>query len=111
MDGCSTAVSACVQQVNIQASLIIPCCRVYAMFVTDTICAEPLTDAVHFNDLMHANPQHVEATACLLKSLALATIKLFSDMHMLRQQQAPLQRSEMLTLGVPYPLQDPLRCV
>lgn len=47
--------------------------KVYALFVTDRVCAEPLTGAVHFNDLMHANPQHVEATARLLKSLALAT--------------------------------------
>ena len=74
--------------------------------MTDRVCAEPLTDAVHFNDLMHANPQHVEASARLLKSLALATHDLYYEMQLLREQPAPLERSEKLTLGVPYPLHN-----
>ncbi len=81
----------------------------YALFVTNTVCAEPLTNAVHFNDLLHANPQPVEATARLLKSLALAINKLYSEMQLLREQQAPMQRSDRLTLGVPYPRHDMLR--
>ena len=84
-------------------------CTEYALFVTDRVCAEPLTDAVHFNDLLHANPQHVEATARLLKSLALDTNKLYSEMQMLKERPAPLQRSERLTLGGPYPLHNTLR--
>ena len=81
----------------------------YALLVTDRVCAEPLTDAVHFNDLMLANPLHVEATARLLKSLALATNNLYSEMQLLRERPAPLQRSEKLTLGIPYPLHNTLK--
>ena len=93
---------------HVEPTLTLPLCRVYALFVTDRVCAEPLTNAVHFNDLLHANPQNVEATA-RLKSLALATNKLYSEMQLLRDQPAPLQRSELLTTGVPYPLHDTLR--
>ena len=98
-------------KVMLKVTLISSLCRVYALFVADKVCAEPLTDAVHFNDLMHANPSHVEATARLLKSPALAINKLYSEMHLLRKQQPPLQRSANLKLGVPYPLHDTLRCV
>ena len=86
-----------------------PLCRVYALFVTDRVCAEPLTNAVHFNNLLHANFEQVRATARLLKSLALGTNKLYSEMQLLRERQDPLQRSDMLTRGVPYPLHDTLR--
>ncbi len=84
-------------------------CRVYALFVTDRVCAEPLTHGVHFKGLLHANPQHVAATARMLKSLVLAANKLYSELQLLREQQAPMQRSERLTLGVPYSLHDTLR--
>ena len=94
---------------HVEPTLTLPLRRVYALFVTDRVCAEPLTNAVHFNDLLHTNPQHVEATARLLKSLALATNKLYSEMQLLRDQPAPLQRSELLTRGVTYPLHDTLR--
>ena len=90
-------------------TVMAPACRVYALFVTDRVCAEPLTDAVHFNDLLHANPQHVEATARLLKSLALGTNQLYSEMQLLRNQQAPKKRLDRLTLGVPYSLHNTLR--
>ncbi len=86
-----------------------PLCRVYALFVTDRVCAEPLTNAVHFNNLLHANFEQVRATARLLKSLALGTNKLYSEMQLLRERQDPLQRSDRLTRGVPYPLHDTLR--
>ena len=79
------------------------------MFVTDRVCAEPLTNAVHFNNLLHANFEQVRATARLLKSLALGTNKLYSEMQLLRERQDPLQRSDRLTRGVPYPLHDTLR--
>jgi hypothetical protein len=107
--GCIIDDQAMVQQRNVQPTPIIPLCRVYALLVTERVCAEPLTNAVHFNGLLHANPQHVEASARLLKSLALAANKLYSEMQLLREQQAPMQRSDRLTLGVPYPLQDTLR--
>jgi len=82
---------------------------VYALFVTNRVCAEPLTNAVHFNDLLHANPEHVKATARLLKSLALGINKLYSEMQLLRERRDPLQRSDRLTKGLPYPLHDILR--
>lgn len=85
-------------------TLMTPLCRVYALFVTNRVCAEPLTDSVCFNNLLRANPKKVEATACLLKSLALGTNKLYSEMQLLRKQEKPLQRSDRLTRGVPYPL-------
>jgi len=76
-----------------------PLCRVYALFVTDRVCAQPLTNAIHYNDLLHADYEEVRATACVLKSLALGTNKLYSEMQLLREQQDPLQRSDKLTRG------------
>ena len=86
-------------------------CRVYALFVTDRVCAQPLTHAIHYNDLSHADYEEVRGTARVLKSLVLGTNKLYSEMQLLKEQQDPLQRSDMLTRGVPYPLRDTLRCV
>ncbi len=83
-----------------------PVCRVYALFVTDRVCAEPLTNAVHFNSLLHANFEQVRGTARLLRSLALSTNKLYSEMQLLRERQDPLQRSDRLTRGLLYPLHD-----
>ena len=81
----------------------------YALFVTDRVCAHPLTNAIHYNDLLHADYEEVRATARMLKSLALGTNKLYSEMQLLREQQDPLRRSDKLTRGVPYPLHDRLR--
>ena len=107
-DRLSTSIDACIvaEWAETQPIPVLLFCRVYALFVTDRVCAEPLTDAVHFNDLMHANPQHVEATARLLKSLALPTNNLYSEMQLLEEQPTPLERSQKLTLGVPYPLHN-----
>jgi len=109
IDGCIGADWALVQQRNVQLTLMTPLCRVYALFVTNRVCAEPLTDAVRFNNLLHAKKKKVEATARLLKSLALGTNKLYSEMQLLRKQENPLQRCDRLTRGVPYPLHDMLR--
>ena len=46
--------------------------RVYALFVTNRVCAEPLTHAVQYNNLLHANlaqrnhksPGHSFAVPC-----------------------------------------------
>ena len=51
------------------------------------------------HDLLHTDFEQVRATARLLKSLALGTDKLYTEMQPLREQQDPLQRSDRLTRG------------
>ena len=95
--------------VSCTAKAFFPCCRIHALFFTDRICCEPLTEWVHFADLREGQPGYmlylvriVHAFAELCSNLSLA-MGPYADAGSV----SGLVREQQLTDGIPYMLRDP----
>ena len=85
------------------------CCRIHALFYTDRICCEPLTEWVHFTDLRHGQPGYMlylvrimDAFGKLCSALSSAMVP-YADAGPAFGQA----REQQLTDGIPYMLRDP----
>ena len=81
-------------------------CRMYALFFTDQVVAEPLTDAVHFNDLLHANAGHVHASGRLLKAMARGCTSLYLEAEGMAARDSPLPALSIAASKLPYTLRS-----
>ena len=86
------------------------CYRIHALFFTDRICCEPLTEWVHFADLREGQPQYmlylvriVYALAELCNNLSVALAP-YADAGPI---SGLAHRESQLTDGIPYMLRDP----
>ena len=85
------------------------CCRIHALFYTDRICCEPLTEWVHFADLRHGQPGYMlylvrimDAFGKLCSALSSAMVP-YTDAGPAFGQA----REQQLRDGIPYMLRDP----
>ncbi|KAK9805569.1 hypothetical protein WJX72_005689 [[Myrmecia] bisecta] len=84
--------------------------RVHALFFTDRVCCEPLTEWVHFADLRTAQPCYMEYLLRILGALAVCLDEICSDVRPLlevkrgRPSGFSQPRSQKLQDGIPYML-------
>ena len=87
-------------------SAVLPC-KVHALFHTDKICCEPLTEWLHFADLRDGQPDYM---VYLVKTIQALGVMVNSVCMELAATHQPLQlraaRNKQLTDGIPYMLRN-----
>ena len=83
-------------------------CRVHALFFTNKICCEPLTEWVHFADLRGGQEDYMMYLCRIMHSLSQMLDELSTELRPL--EAAPPSnhalRSPQLVDGIPYMLHD-----
>ena len=50
--------------------------RIYALYLTDKVCCEPLTPQLHFSDLRDGQPAYMQYLGSVLEALAVSLDRL-----------------------------------
>ena len=90
------------------------CYRIHALFFTDRICCEPLTEWVHFADLHEGQPQYMLYLVRIMHAFG----KLCADLSLVMEPYADtglgtglgtdqIRREQQLQDSIPYMLRDP----
>ncbi len=87
------------------------CCRVNALFFTDRICCEPLTEWIHFADLWDGQPAYMEYLVRIMYGLGVLCEDLckqlspYADAEAAEPSAAP-HRIKQLADSIPYMIRD-----
>ena len=95
--------TACAEE-NIR--VVLPC-RVHALFHTDKICCEPLTEWLHFANLRDGQPDYMVYLVRTIQALGVLVDSVYMELAAAHQ---PLQlgaaRNKQLTDSIPYMLRN-----
>lgn len=89
-------------------------CRVHALFFTDSICCEPLTEWVHFADLRAGQPAYMEYLVRIMHALGVLCDDLCQELTPYAEAEPAavgnvtpvMPRKQQLTDGIPWMLRD-----
>ena len=82
-------------------------CRVHALFHTDKICCEPLTEWLHFADLRDGQPDYMVYLVRTIQALGVMVNSVCEELAAAHQPlQLPAPRNKQLTDGIPYMLRN-----
>ena len=82
-------------------------CRIHALFHTDKICCEPLTEWLHFADLCDGQPDYMVCLVRTIQALGVLVNSVCVELAAAHQPFTSLAaRNKQLTDGIPYMLRN-----
>jgi len=87
------------------AQAVLPC-RIHAVFHTDKICCEPLTEWLHFADLRDGQPDYMVYLVRTIQALGVLVNSVCMELAAAHQPFKPAARNKQLTDGIPYMLRN-----
>ncbi len=81
-------------------------CRVHAVFHTDKICCEPLTEWLHFADVRDGQPDYMVYLVRTTQALGVLVNSVCMELAAAHQPFKPAARNKQLTDGIPYMLRN-----
>ena len=101
----STLHTACAEK---WAQAVLPC-RIHAVFHTDKICCDPLTEWLHFADLRDGQPDYMVYLVRIVQALGVLVNSVCMELAAAHQHVKPWAasaRKKQLTDGIPYMLRN-----
>ena len=82
-------------------------CRIHALFHTDKICCEPLTEWLHFADLRDGQPEYMVYLVRSIQALGVLVNSVCVELAAAYQpSKSPAARNKQLNDGIPYMLRN-----